>query len=149
MDVGIYPISDSTQSCTPNQENTMTSVHLILSSFSLSRKGKMGHYSSQQLVFTQRLRFKQKRKKQNCGYSMEQKRCILYNSEKLIYEVLEVTEQMYHELVHCGHSHQMKESGLEPIQSFDKSRQADDSKVMSTQGFSNMICQFDLHKLKP
>lgn len=34
----------------------LTSVHLILSYFSLSRKGSMCHYSSQQLTVTQRLR---------------------------------------------------------------------------------------------
>lgn len=64
----------------------------------------MGHYSSQQLVFTQRLRFKTKRKKQKLWVQYGIKD-VFYNSEKLIYEVLEVTEQMYHEIVHCGHSH--------------------------------------------
>lgn len=34
----------------------LTSVHLILSYFSLSRKGSMCHYSSQQLTIAQRLR---------------------------------------------------------------------------------------------
>lgn len=63
--VGIYPWLVTQHKAIPKTRKTqwLTSVHLILSSFSLSRKGKMCHYSSQQLAITQRLRIKKKKKK--------------------------------------------------------------------------------------
>jgi len=57
-DAGIYPqLVIQHQAIDKTRKiQWLTSVHLILSYFSLSRKGSMCHYSSQQLTITQRLR---------------------------------------------------------------------------------------------
>ena len=150
-DVGIYPWLVTQHKAIPKTKKTqwLTSVHLILSSFSLSRKGKMCHYSSQQLAITQRLRIKKNPKKQKTVGTTWNKKDVFSVIQRNWFMKYLKSQNRCIAKSYTMDTHTRLRTLV--LSSFKVLIKADDSKVMfhpKVTMFSHMICQFYLHKMK-